>query len=103
MVLGAVPLLLPTGAKPLARWEVIGTTRRVPTPAHGFVVQMVEGSPPTRITIGGKRPTQFLGLRHRWVVLEVRPWLQSVLCLCGLALAWLLPLSTRLTSVSIEI
>ena len=44
----------PRGANPLSNSDVLGTTQRIPTPAHGFCVQMVEGSPPTRIMIPKK-------------------------------------------------
>ena len=60
--------LLPiTGSRPLAGWDVVGTVRRVPSPGGtgGFVMEMKEGSPPSRIEISGLRS------RHRYVALEV--------------------------------
>ena len=64
------PLLRPSGASPLARWDVVGKTRRVPTKTHGFVMQMLDASPPTRITLP-KRGAAPLSLNHRYIVMEV--------------------------------
>lgn len=64
-------LLSPVGANPLSNFDVLGTTQRIPTPAHGFCVQMVEGSPPTRIMIP-KKGAPTLNLRHRYLILELR-------------------------------
>ena len=64
------PLLRPSGASPLAQWDVVGTTRRVPTKTHGFVMQMLDASPPTRITLP-KRGAAPLSLNHRYIVMEV--------------------------------
>ena len=64
-------LLKPVGANPLSEFDVIGTTQRTPTPTHGFVIKMVEGSPPTRITLP-KKAAPTLNLRHRYLILEVR-------------------------------
>lgn len=64
-------LLTPVGANPLSSFDVVGTTQRIPTPQHGFVVKMAEGSPPTRITLP-KKGQPPLGLRHRYLIVECR-------------------------------
>ena len=61
----------PHGASPLAACDVVGTTRRVKDERHSFVLEMKEGSPPTRLTRPKKGGTP-LGLRHRFVMVTVR-------------------------------
>ena len=84
-------MLSPVGANPLSNFDVLGTTQRIPTPAHGFCVQMVEGSPPTRIMIP-KKGAPTLNLLHRYLT-PVAALIRSNL-LMGLAL-WNLRLILR--------
>ena len=64
-------LFVSRGSSPLLDWQVNGEVRQRPAPAGpGFVYEMVEGSPATRIQMPSKGSAP-LGLRHQRLVLDV--------------------------------
>ena len=64
-------LFVSRGSSPLLDWQVNGEVRQRPAPAGpGFVHEMVEGSPATRIQLPSKGSAP-LGLRHQRLVLDV--------------------------------
>ena len=64
-------LLDPHGESPLRAMEVTGTTKRVRTPRMGFVLEMLEDSPPAKLLMP-KSSLPRLNLRHRYLLIEVR-------------------------------
>ena len=63
-------LFNPHGSSPLGAWDVVGTTKRKSTPRMGFVLEMLQGSPPCRLSLP-KKAAPRLNLRHRLLILEV--------------------------------
>ena len=64
-------LLDPHGENPLKAMQVTGEVKRVRTPRMGFVLEMLDSSPPTKLLMP-KPSAPRLNLRHRYLVVEVR-------------------------------
>ena len=71
-------LLDPHGENPLKAMQVTGEVKRVRTPRMGFVLEMLDSSPPTKLLMP-KPSAPRLNLRHRYLVVEVRTDFKLVL------------------------